>query len=379
MGAGGRMTLAEEAQRTKSSTDRAPTEKPPFTVGTLRKAVPPHCFNRSVLRSGSYLVCDLLIISALVYGSTYFSMFDGIAAWSLWVAYWIATGCVGTGVWVIAHECGHHAFSNYVWVDDTVGLIFHSCLLVPYFSWKYSHRRHHSNTASMERDEVFVPKPREAMTFQMITNNPPGRILQILVTLTLGWPMYLWFNVSGRKYPRFWTTHFDPSSPIFNNRETLFIFISDIALLIVAYGLYTLGATFGFLWLLKVYGVPLFIVNGFLVLITYLQHTHPSLPHYTGEEWDWLRGALSTVDRDYGILNHIFHHITDTHVAHHIFSTMPHYHAEEATKILKPILGKYYQFDGTPVFQALWRETKECLYVEADPGSKGVLWFNNKL
>jgi len=30
----------------------------------------------------------------------------------------------------------------------------------------------------------------------------------------------------------------------------------------------------------------------------------------------------------YGILDYFFHHIADTHVAHHLFSQMPHYHAE---------------------------------------------------
>ena len=39
------------------------------------------------------------------------------------------------------------------------------------------------------------------------------------------------------------------------------------------------------------------------------------------------------------MLNKVFHHITDTHVAHHLFSTMPHYHAMEATKAIKPVLG----------------------------------------
>ncbi len=34
-----------------------------------------------------------------------------------------------------------------------------------------------------------------------------------------------------------------------------------------------------------------------LVMITYLQHTHPNLPHYDDKEWDWLRGAMATVDR----------------------------------------------------------------------------------
>ena len=55
---------------------------------------------------------------------------------------------------MIAHECGHQAFSDYQAVNDGVGLAVHSCLLVPYYSWKHSHRRHHSNTGSLAKDEV---------------------------------------------------------------------------------------------------------------------------------------------------------------------------------------------------------------------------------
>jgi omega-6 fatty acid desaturase (delta-12 desaturase) len=78
----------------------------------------------------------------------------------------------------------------------------------------------------------------------------------------------------------------------------------------------------------QVYIVPYLIVNMWLVMITLLQHTHPSLPHYNDSEWEWLRGALSTVDRSYGPLDVVFHHIADTHVCHHLFSAMPHYHAQ---------------------------------------------------
>lgn len=78
----------------------------------------------------------------------------------------------------------------------------------------------------------------------------------------------------------------------------------------------------------QVYIAPYLMVNMWLVMITLLQHTHPSLPHYTDAEWEWLRGALSTVDRSYGLLDMAFHHIADTHVCHHLFSTMPHYHAQ---------------------------------------------------
>jgi hypothetical protein len=38
--------------------------------------------------------------------------------------------------------------------------ITHTFLWTPYFSWKISHHRHHCSHASMERDEVYVPKTR---------------------------------------------------------------------------------------------------------------------------------------------------------------------------------------------------------------------------
>ncbi|XP_022756284.1 delta(12)-fatty-acid desaturase FAD2-like [Durio zibethinus] len=382
MGASGRMPVPSNNNEEKESPlHRVPYEKPPFTLSQIKKAVPPHCFQRSLLRSFSYVVHDLCLASLFYYIATsYFHLLPYTLTYIAWPIYWFLQGCILTGVWVIAHECGHHAFSDYQRVDDTVGLILHSALLVPYFSWKYSHRRHHSNTGSMERDEVFVPKPKSRVSwYSKSLNNPLGRVLSFAVTLTLGWPLYLAFNVSGRHYDRF-ACHYDPYSPIYCDRERLQIYISDAGTFAATYVLYTIATAKGLVWLLCIYGMPLLILNGFLVLITYLQHTHPALPHYDSSEWDWLRGALSTVDRDYGVLNKVFHNITDTHVAHHLFSTMPHYHAMEATKAIKPILGKYYRFDGTPIYKAMWREAKECLYVEPDEGAdgKGVFWYRNK-
>ncbi|XP_042450429.1 delta(12)-fatty-acid desaturase FAD2-like [Zingiber officinale] len=391
MGAGGRMTVQEQEAKNFSVSPggggdkplhRSPTEKPSFSFGQIKKAIPPHCFHRSIFRSFSYVVHDLLLAALFLYFALAFipNLPTALALVS-WPLYWALQGCVLTGVWVIAHECGHHAFSDYSLLDDAVGLLLHSALLVPYFSWKYSHRRHHSNTGSLERDEVFVPKQKASLSwFTAYLNNPLGRLITLAVTLTLGWPLYLAFNVSGRPYPRF-ACHYDPYGPIYSDRERAQIFISDAGLVAISYGLFHLATIHGFWWLVRVYGVPLLIVNAWLVAITFLQHTHPALPHYDSSEWDWLRGALATVDRDYGVLNRVFHNITDTHVAHHLFSTMPHYHAMEATKAIKPLLGEYYQFDGTPLLKAIWREARECIYVEPDAGGKqkGVFWYSNKL
>ncbi|XP_008799208.1 omega-6 fatty acid desaturase, endoplasmic reticulum isozyme 2-like [Phoenix dactylifera] len=394
MGAGGRMTAKEREDQSAAeatahrpdedpSLRRSPTEKPPFALSQIKKAIPPHCFQRSVLRSFSYVVHDLVVSAALFYVALAVipALSPPLLRLAAWPVYWAAQGCILTGLWVIAHECGHHAFSDSSLLDDLVGLVLHSALLVPYFSWKISHRRHHSNTGSLDRDEVFVPKRKSALAwYSRYLNNPPGRVLFLAVTLTLGWPLYLAFNISGRPYPRF-ACHYDPYGPIYSHRERAQIFIADAGVLAAFYALCRLAGPFGLWWVVRVYGVPLLIVNGWLVTITYLQHTHASLPHYDSSEWDWLRGALATVDRDYGVLNRVFHHITDTHVAHHLFSTMPHYHALEATKAIRPILGEYYQFDGTPVFKALWREAKECIYVEPDEAGekKGVFWYRNKL
>jgi omega-6 fatty acid desaturase (delta-12 desaturase) len=278
---------------------------------------------------------------------------------------------------VVAHECGHQAFSESQALNDGIGLILHSALLVPYYSWKHSHRRHHSNTCSVDKDEVHVPHVRaEASEDFEWGQIGPLRLLNLVGALVLGWPLYLLFNVASRPYPgTLWVSHFDPWSPIFSKRERLEVAVSDAALAAVVGVLAHVGNSFGWVWLLKTYGIPYLIVNFWLVMITLLQHTHPALPHYTNTEWDWLRGALATVDRNYGwLLNTLHHHIADTHVCHHLFSQIPHYHAQEATEALAPILGTYYACDKRNIFAALWSDWCACRYVAPDQPASGILW-----
>lgn len=353
---------------------RAPTTKPPFGVKELRQAIPPHCFERSLVRSCAYLVVDLLAAAGLYYASTFIDLAPTWLACLLWPLYWFWQAAVCTGLWVIAHECGHQAFSKWQAVNDAVGLVLHSALLVPYYSWKHSHRRHHSNTGSLTRDEVFVPATDESQV--PLHSYTAYRAFILVVQQVLGWPGYLCFNASGREYSRF-ACHFDPWSPIFSRRERVEVAISDAAVAAALYGLYNLGLAYGWPWLVKTYVMPYLLVNSWLVMITFLQHTHPQLPHYDDSEWDWLRGALATVDRSYGVLDHFFHHIADTHVAHHLFSAMPHYHAEEATAALRPLLGSYYCRDPRGVLRALWEETASCCYVAPDAPGSGTLWFRS--
>jgi len=298
----------------------------------------------------------------------------------LWPAYWAIQGTVMTGIWVIAHECGHQSFSKYVWVNNTVGLIFHSLLLVPYHSWRISHGMHHKATGHLDKDQVYVPKTKSAVMnsddiHTTISESPLVNLLQIFMMLLVGFPAYLATNAFGQDYGKR-TNHFEVASPIFKPEQRKLIVLSDITLAIMLAALAFVSYQYSFMFVMKYYGMPYLVVNLFLVLITFLHHTDSRVPHYRGEQWSFIRGALCTVDRDYGILSFFWHNIGDTHVAHHLFSMMPHYHAQEATMHLKKFLGRYYLEDNTPILTALWRNWNSCRFVE-DEGD--VLFYQSNL
>jgi fatty acid desaturase len=53
------------------------------------------------------------------------------------------------------------------------------------------------------------------------------------------------------------------------------------------------------------------------------------MPWFRGEEWSYLRGGLTTLDRDFGWIVNKLHHNIETHVLHHLFPQMPHYNLVE--------------------------------------------------
>ena len=78
------------------------------------------------------------------------------------------------------------------------------------------------------------------------------------------------------------------------------------------------------------------------------------------------------MDRPYGsFLNLIHHGIGSTHVAHHVNSAIPHYHAWKATEIIKEEYPQFYLKDNTPIHKAMWRIATNCLGVQKVPGEDG--------
>ena len=268
-------------------------EIPNFTVNEIHKAIPKHCFQRSGLRGLSYVARDLACLAAVFYLTTRLLTAEYVPSTpvraGLWLLYTFVQGLFGTGLWVLAHECGHQSFSSSKVLNDTVGWILHSALLVPYFSWKISHGKHHKATGHMERDMVFVPNTREKYASsagvmlhelaELTEETPVATLIHMISQQVGGWPMYLITNATGHNYHGRQgegrglgkengfggrVNHFDPESPLFESKDAKSIVLSDIGILLTSLVLFTIGRTFGWSNLFVWYFVPYLWVNHWL-------------------------------------------------------------------------------------------------------------------
>ncbi|KAF5366879.1 hypothetical protein D9615_010537 [Tricholomella constricta] len=407
----------------------------PWSLKEIRAAIPVELFVKDTPRGLLYFARDVLLAAVAWSLATAIDPFfkhtvtrehltpvgAEVVRWAAWGVYWWFQGLIFTGIWVIGHECGHGAFSDYKIVNDTIGFVSHTFLWTPYFSWKISHHRHHSNHASMERDEVYVPKTREDLgipdetkgvhiDYDEIFGDTPIYTLYMLIRQqVLAFPAYLLFNVSGQKaYPK-WTNHFDPNSFLFTRAQRNAVIISNIGIAAMVWGISYASSVYGAAQVIKYYGIPWLEVTHWFVMITYLHHTDPEIPHYRGKEWNFQRGAAATVDRNFlGWQGRFFlHDVAHFHVIHHVSLFLPlalrallvyatpsssqkchsFYqvylmfclgladHAPEATQHLKAFIGDHYAYSEKPAFKALWDNYNNCQFVENEGE---VLFYRDK-
>ena len=212
-----------------------------------------------------------------------------------------------------------------------------------------------------------------------------GTIKRILIVATVGWYAYLIFNATGAKM-NLGQSHFNPKSKaLFKKKDANYVRASNVGLMLClaacGLGIYTWG-TIAFV---RSYLIPQMITNFYLCAITFMQHTHPDVPHFDDDQWTWLRGALSTIDRTMGPFADMkTHYIVPSHVVHHIFSDMPFYGAMEATPYVKAHLGKYYKSAmAKPIlgseYLGYWRDfylaMKSSVSVGREEGSE-FFWFH---
>lgn len=246
----------------------------------LREAIPAHCFQPSLLRSLSYVARDLVLVSALFFGASYILALEpSIVRTALIVGYGFLQGCVFTGIWILAHECGHDAFSLHRRTNAVVGFVLHSILLVPFFSWKFSHARHHRYANNMEKDTVFVPSRKDEWRKNWLSetllghghgNDTPIVSLLLLVGHQLvGWPYYILTNagagakslVGKERTESSRQSHLDPGAHLWTAREAPFVLLSNIGLVMTWSALWFASTHIGAWNVFLMYGVPYLWMN----------------------------------------------------------------------------------------------------------------------
>jgi len=370
----------------------------------LRACIPKDCFEADTKTSLGYL-------SVSVIGTTLCTLFgakmltvlspSSLVNLPFWSMYSAVTGTVAMGLWVLAHECGHGAFSKNKKLQDAVGFCLHSLLLVPYYSWQRSHAIHHQYTNHMELGETHVPEKcgtddagpslkQRAGFFSRFGNKTGMRLwgaLQGTLHLAIGWPAYLLIGATGGPdrgltnhfWPNPLTTPNQPKRELFPGNWKKKVVKSDIGVATVAAAVGALAWTKGLSLTMALYGGPLFVINAWLIIYTWLQHTDVDVPHFSGDNHSFVKGALHTIDRPYdkldpfGFIDFLHHKIGTTHVAHHFDSSIPHYKAEVATEAIKKSFPDMHLYDPTPIPQALWRISKGCTGVE----KRGDKWIWN--
>ena len=65
------------------------------------------------------------------------------------------------------------------------------------------------------------------------------------------------------------------------------------------------------------YGGPYLVVNMWLIIYTWLQHTDVDVPHLGSDDFSYMRGAFLTIDRPCAPLT--------THASHPFLSSIPHH------------------------------------------------------
>lgn len=70
-----------------SELKRMPHVKPPFTLSDIKKVIPPHCFERSLVQSFGHIIHDLAIMVEMCYAAAlYIPLLPVMYRHTVWLA-----------------------------------------------------------------------------------------------------------------------------------------------------------------------------------------------------------------------------------------------------------------------------------------------------
>lgn len=316
----------------------------------IREAIPKEAFVKSVVKSMFYFFFDYAIIFGSMYCMNRFiasGQYDALPFYQqalLSLVYWNVLGFFMWCIFVVGHDCGHGTFSNYEWFNDIIGHICHASILVPFYPWQLSHRRHHMFHNHVDKDYShpwYLPERLLREDEGLARLMDKYSFIRVIFPF-VGWPIYIFLGMpDGNHMIPFAGQRLWKESEETQSKESIKCIVSAISVILAAAGSYYYFDQ-SFSKMAYNHLIPVIFFGWWLVSVTYLQHHEEDTLVYDDKSWNFVDSAFETVDRKFGYgIDTLHHHITDGHVAHHLFFTkIPHYNLPIATKAIQEYLAR---------------------------------------
>lgn len=287
------------------------------------KTLPQNCFEKD--RRKAWLS---VLISVLAVALGYVGLIS--LPWFLLPIAWVFTGTALTGLFVIAHDCGHRSFAKRRWVNDWVGHILMLPLIYPFHSWRLLHDYHHVHTNELHVDNAWQPWTVEDYS------KAPGLLRNTYAALR----GRLWWLASIAHWAKL---HFDLSQ--FAPRDQGKVKVSIVAVVVFSAIFFpTLILTTGIWGFVKFWLMPWLGYHFWMSTFTLVHHTAPNIPFRPTEEWNPAEAQLAgTVHCSYPRWVEVLCHDINVHVPHHISVAIPSYNLRLAHQTLKQTWGSAVQ------------------------------------
>jgi omega-6 fatty acid desaturase (delta-12 desaturase) len=294
------------------------------TPGQVRAAMPDEARRRSLLRAFGvlapsvlfYLVAWLLIL---------------VSPWWLWPVLVPLAGLAITLMFIVAHDAAHDSLTPYRTLNATLARLLFLPAWHCYAGWVHAHNHvHHCWTNLQSRDYVWAP-----------LSLPEYRALprwnRALVRLYRWWPGFAYYYLFEILFKKILIVQPETRRPKLRRRWLLDDVFVILGVAAQSWAAVVLARRFGGVThpvplLLAAQVAPCLVALWLLGFVTYLQHTHPSIPWFQDlKEWNFFTGqVLGTTHTEFrhGI-DRLIHNIME-HTAHHVDPRIPLYNLVDA-------------------------------------------------
>lgn len=286
----------------------------------LRKGVAPYA--KSDIRKSVLQIFNTVIPLIAIWIAGY-ALYN-VSPWISVASAVLASGFV-VRTFIIFHDCTHGSFFKNKKANDWVGLLTGVLTSFPYAKWKREHTIHHATSSNLDKrgigdidmltiEEYAAASPMKRLGYRLYRNP--------LVMFGLG-PLFL-VLVANR------INRSDAKS-----KERMNTYITNVLVFGI---LIALGLTIGWMPVLLVHGITMFIAGALGIWLFYIQHTYEDSYFEEESEWDYVKAAVE--GSSYYKLPKVLQWITGNigyHHVHHLAPRVPNYNLEQAHEANPPL------------------------------------------